>query len=241
MSKIKFSVLMSVYKNDKPSYLKDAINSVMNQTLKPNQVVIMVDGPIGDNLKDVLNEYEDNKIIDIIYKEENEGLGITLNRGLNYCKYDYVARMDSDDICESNRFEVEIGYLEKNNDIDVVGSLINEYDETMSRIISTRIVPENDDEIKEYLKKRNPMNHVSVIYKKEKVLEVGSYEDYLFFEDYHLWSKMIKNNCKFHNIQLCLVKVRGGDSMFKRRGGKAYLNHIKRFEKFLLDQDLINK
>lgn len=241
MKKIKFSVLMSVYKNDTPENVKLAIESLLNQTLLPNQIVIIADGPISKNLKELLNEYENKDIFDIFFRKENLGLGPTLNEGLNYCKYDYVARMDADDESLPNRFKVQIEFLERNLDVDCVGCNIIEYDENLKNKISSRNVPQFSDEISNFLKYRNPINHPTVIYKKEKVLDVNGYEDYPYFEDYYLWAKMIKNGCKFYNIQEYLYKFRGGPSMCKRRGGFKYVNKIIYFEKGLLKLNLISK
>lgn len=241
MEKAKFSVLMSVYKNDIPEYVEVAINSILNQTLMPNEIVIMVDGPISNELEQLLMKYEKNELVNIYYRKENKGLGITLNEGLLKCKYDYVARMDADDESMPNRFEKQIEYLSRNSDIDCIGTNMVEYDEKMKKVISQKKVPSTSEEIEEYLKKRNPMNHPTVIYKKNKVLEVNSYEDYPFFEDYYLWAKMIKNGSKFYNIQDNLYKFRAGSSMIKRRGGKKYLTSIKKFEKGLLNLNIINK
>ena len=241
MKKIKFSVLMSVYKNDFPEYVDKAINSVLAQTLLPNQFVIMVDGPISNKLNQCLKEYEKNDLFDIYYRKENKGLGITLNEGLLKCKYDYVARMDADDESMPDRFEKQIDFLRNHLEIDCVGSNMLEYDENMNHIVSQKKVPETSEEIYQYLKKRNPMNHPTVIYKKEKVLEVNSYEDYPFFEDYYLWAKMISHGSKFYNIQENLYKFRAGSSMIKRRGGKKYLASIKKLERGLLCLGIINK
>ena len=241
MSSIKFSVLMSVYKNDVPKYLEAAINSLLVQTLKPNQIVIMVDGPISKDLDNILKKYKKNSLFNIYYRKDNKGLGITLNEGLAKCKYDYVARMDADDESMPDRFEKQISYLKNHLDIDCIGSNMIEYDEKMNQVISQKIVPEYGNQINEYLKKRNPMNHPTVIYKKDKVLKVNSYEDYPFFEDYYLWAKMIKNGSNFYNIQDNLYKFRAGSSMIKRRGGKKYLLSIKKLEKGLKDLGIINK
>lgn len=242
MKKIKFSVLMSVYKNDKTEYVKIALNSILNQTLKPDQYVIMIDGPIDDDLKKLLLKYEkENDIVELHFRKENKGLGITLNEGLNYCKYDYVARMDADDISEINRFEKQIEYMENNIDISVLGCSIAEYDEKMKSIISYREVPKSYSEIKEYIKKRNPLNHPTVIFKKNDILSVGSYEDYPLFEDYYLWAKLVAKGYIINNIDVPLYKFRGGNSMYGRRGGIKYLKNIKKMERGLLDLKIINK
>lgn len=241
MNKIRFSVLMSVYKNDLPENFELAVNSLLNQSLVPNQIVIMVDGPITNELKKCLNKYSKNTLFDIYYRNENKGLGITLNEGLLKCKYDYVARMDADDESSLDRFQKQIDFLENNPEVDCVGSNMLEYDEDMEHVISQKLVPKTNEEIKEYIKTRNPMNHPTVIYRKEKVLEVNSYEDYPFFEDYYLWAKMIKNGSVFYNIQDNLYKFRAGSSMIKRRGGRKYLKSIKKLESGLKSLNIINR
>lgn len=242
MKKMKFSVLMSVYKNEQPSYLETAIDSVYNQTLMPNEVILVEDGILSKNLEKIVKKCE-NKYsnLRVIRFKNNRGLGPALNDGINECKYDYIARMDTDDVCVNTRFEKQIKYLYDNPNVDIVGTNMIEYDSNMEKEISEKIVPENDSEIKKYAKKRNPMNHPTVIYKKKKILEVNGYDDYPYFEDYYLWSKMIKKGCTFHNIQENLYCFRGGMSMIKRRGGKKYLLCIKKFEKALLELKIINK
>ena len=242
MEKTKFSVLMSVYKKEKPEYLKLAIDSIYSQTLIPDEVVLVEDGKLTDELETIIKEYEnkyDNFVV--IRYEVNRGLGPALNDGLKKCKYEYVARVDADDSCMKNRFEVQMKYLTENKDVDIVGSNMIEYDVDMKSAISTKCVPESNEKIKKYLKKRNPMNHPTVIFKKSKVIEAKGYEDVPYFEDYYLWAKMIKNGCLFYNIQENLYKFRGGSTMIKRRGGKYYLSCIKKFEKLLLKLGLINR
>ena len=242
MKEIKFSVLMSVYYKEKPEYLKAAIDSVLEQTLPANEIVLVEDGPLTEELYEVIEYYKNNyDFFKVVKLEKNVGLGNALNIGLKNCSYDYVARMDTDDICLPNRFEVQINYLKENPNIDIIGSNMIEYDEEMKNVVSKKIVPETHIEIIKYSKSRNPMNHPTIVYKKNKVLEVNSYEDYLYFEDYYLWAKMIKNGCVFYNIQKELYKFRAGSSMFKRRGGLKYLKCIKKMEKGLLNLGLINK
>lgn len=242
MKKIKFSVLMSIYKNDKVSEVRVAIDSLLNQTLLPNQIVIMEDGKVSKKLDDLLESYvKNNKIIEIYKRDKNLGLGLTLNEGLNYCKFDYVARMDSDDYCYPNRFEREIDYILNHPEVDVVGCNIEEYDEKLKNKLAMRVVPEHDNEIKKYMKKRNGINHMTVIYRKDSVLKAGSYEDCLYFEDYYLWCKMIKNGCYFYNFQEPLMKVRAGFDMTKRRGGFSYNKCILNFENKIYKIGIINR
>ena len=232
---------MSVYKNDKLEYVIKAIDSVLNQSIRPNQYVIMIDGPIDDKLKKILLEYEKkDKIIELYFREENKGLGITLNEGLNNCKYEYVARMDADDESCKNRFEEQLKILLANINIDVVGCNVLEYDENMKRVLCEKRVPQYSEEIKKFAEKRNPINHPTVMFKKSAILDCGSYEDCRYFEDYYLWVKLLKNGYSFYNIQKPLYKFRAGKTMYERRGGIAYINCIKNFEFRIYKMGYIN-
>lgn len=238
---INFSVLMSVYKKEKASNLKTAIDSVLNQSLKPSEIILVVDGPIGKNLEDILKHYENcYELFKVIRLKKNVGLGAALNEGLKYCSYEYVARMDSDDISSFDRFEKQISYIYKNKDIDVVGGNITEFDDITGKEMSIRAVPNEMCDIKKMLKTRNPMNHVTVIFKKKSVLLSGGYMDCPYFEDYYLWSRMIKKGFVFSNINEELVKVRAGLSMSSRRGNFNYIKSIINFENKLYKLKLIN-
>ena len=242
MSKNEFSVLISVYNKENPKYLDESLNSVFNQTIPPNEVVLVEDGELTNELDLVINTFyrKHPEILKIIKYKENRGLGKALHDGLLECSNEIVFRMDSDDIAIPERFEKQLQiFMEM--DVDVVGSNITEYDETMQNEICLRVVPENDNDIKKMVKKRNPMNHMTVAYKKKAVLNAGNYQDMKYFEDYYLWARMIKNNCQFYNIQSTLVKVRGGNDMIKRRGGKKYIKPVINFQKALYEIKLINK
>ena len=237
-----FSVLLSVYKKENPTYLKEALESIFNQTIMPNEVILVEDGPLTKELDDVIIDFKNKykTIFKNIKFKENRGLGMALHDGIKLCSNEIIFRMDTDDICMPERFEKQLMVFKTLN-VDIVGSNIAEYDKNMENCISTRIVPENDIEIKKIIKKRNPMNHVTIAFKKNKVLEAGNYLDMPYFEDYYLWARMAKNNSKFYNIQESLVKVRGGNDMIKRRGGKTYIKPIINFEKSLYKLGLINR
>ena len=240
--KIQFSVLMSVYYKEKANNLKEAIESIVNQTLLPDEFLIVEDGPLTEELYKVLNEYISKyKWIKTLKLDKNVGLGNALKEGVINCKYEYIARMDSDDISIKERFEKQIKYLEDNPNIDVIGTNINEYDEKMLYKTGNKVVPQNDIEIKKYLKIRNPFNHMSVIYKKERVLEAGNYIDCPYFEDYYLWCRMAKNNCMFYNVQENLLNVRAGNYMITKRGGKNYNKCILNFQKEIKKLGIINE
>lgn len=237
----KFSVLMSVYKNDKSAEVEIAINSLLSQTLMPNQIVIVQDGPLDDNVSVLLDKYkEKSDLFTFVELKENVGLGNALNIGLNHCKFEYVARMDSDDYSLPERFEKQINFLKKHPEVDILGGYIEEFDELLQDSIAIRPVPINSSEIKQIMKTRNGMNHVTVIYKKSKVMEVGNYKDCLYFEDYYLWCRMLKNGMVFSNLEDVLVNVRTGSEMYKRRGGTIYNKSIINFEKKIYDMKFIS-
>lgn len=237
---MEISVLMSIYKNDVVEQVKIAIDSILNQTVPPSQIVVVVDGPIPELLSHTICNYARDKRFEIVRLEENSGLGNALCIGLQHCRYDFVARMDSDDYSLPTRFERQIAYLKEHPNVDVVGGHIAEYDSTMSNCIAKRAVPCDMEEIRRVIRKRNPINHVSVLYKKEAVLAAGNYKTCLLFEDYYLWCRMFLNGSQFHNLDDILVNVRTGQDMYKRRGGREYNRAIINFQRKLLDLGMIN-
>jgi glycosyltransferase involved in cell wall biosynthesis len=227
-----FSVLMSVYKKENPSYMRDCLNSVFNQTLQPTEVVLVEDGPLTQELYDLVSNFEKHHSrLKVVPLEKNGGLGKALNEGLKHCSYDYVARMDTDDQCYPTRFEKQIKFLEEHPDIDVVGSLTTEFtdDENgVKKILSTKYFPETVEENERYSRKRCPVEHPAVIFKKQAVLKAGGYQHCLLFEDYHLWARMFVKGAKFYNIQEPLLYFRMTEDSFNRRGGLKYaMNELK--------------
>lgn len=233
-----FAVLMSIYWKEKEEWLEQSFQSIISQSLLPNQIVIVEDGPLTDGLYTVIDKFESSfsklKIeVTRVKFSKNMGLAFALNEGLRHCKYSYVARMDSDDISLQNRFEKQMTFLQKHPEIDVLGGQIAEFDETMTKFLGMRIVPTSHEEIIKFAKKRSPMNHMTVVYKKESVLKVGAYGSLTRIEDYHLWVRMITAGMKFANLPDCLVKVRTGKSFLDRRRGYEYLkNEIKLLSEF---------
>ncbi|QXM06678.1 glycosyltransferase [Crassaminicella indica] len=239
---MKFSVLMSVYYKENPLYLKKAIDSVINQSEKPNEIVLVKDGKLTDELNTIVNEYIQKYcgLFKIVEFKENKGLGIALKEGVKACKYDIIARMDTDDIAVSNRFEKQLKVLRENEDVDIVGSYIEEFEGDIHNILSIRKVPVNDREIKKYAKRRNPFNHMTVMYRKKAVIDAGNYQPSLWNEDYYLWVRMIMNDSKMYNIPECLVYARTGASMFERRGGMKYVQVDIQLQKKFLDMGFIS-
>lgn len=238
---IRFSVLMSVYKKEKANNLKTAIDSIVNQTLIPNEFIIIEDGPLTSELENVLNAYTRKyNWIKTIKLEKNVGLGAALKEGVLHCNYEYIARMDSDDVAISNRFQKQINFLLKHPECDVLGGNIVEFEDLSQKDLLARKVPIDKNEMLKFLKKRNPMNHVTVIFKKESVLDVGNYLDCPYFEDYYLWVRMLKNDKKLINIDETLVRVRAGIEMTNRRGKLKYVKSIINFENKLYKLGFIN-
>ena len=239
---MKVSVLISIYYKEKPEYLDEALNSIVNQTLKPEQIVIVKDGKLTNELDFVLNKYKEsyNKLIDIYELEKNMGLGNALNFGIEKCRNEYIARMDTDDIAPIYRLEEQAKIMEMNPDLDILGGYIEEYDEKMEKVLSIRTVPLTMEEIKNFIKTQCPFNHGSVMFKKQAVIKSGSYND-VKLEDYDLWARMLKNNCKMANIDIVLNKMRTGEELYKRRNGIGYVKKVIEIENKLLEYNIINK
>lgn len=225
----KFSVLMSLYLKEKPEYLNEALKSVINQTVKPNEIVIVYDGPITTELKSVVEQYVSNnpELIKIIDNPENKGLGLALADGVPQCTYELIARMDTDDICRKDRFEKQLEEFVKDPRLDICGSHILEFEEKEENIVARRRVPLVDKDIKEYQKRRDGFNHMSVMFKKKSVLAAGNYQSCLLMEDTLLWANMFMNGAKGKNIDDYLVYVRIGKDMYERRGGFDYYKKYK--------------
>lgn len=236
-----YSVLMSVYDKEKPEYLKAAIDSILNQTVKTNDFVIVCDGPLNKGLDDVIAEYVRTVpgLFNVYRISRNLGLAKALNNGILQCKNKLIARMDSDDISASDRMEKQLAAF-KNHDVDIVGTNIIEFTGDISNTKSTRTVPENNDKIIRFARKRSPFNHPSVMYKKSAVIDAGFYEDYRYFEDYNLWVTMLQKGYKGYNIQENLLYMRAGEDMYKRRGGLGYVKCIFRFKNHLRKMGFIS-
>ena len=222
---------MSVYYKDNKDWLIESIESILNQTIKTNDFVIVKDGKLNDELNFVISEYckKYSDIFNIIELSTNVGLGPALAIGIEKCKNEFIARMDSDDISRKDRIEKELEIMQENN-LDMVGSNIAEFTDNINNIRAYRILPENNDEIIKFAKKRNPFGHPSMLLRKSKILEAGNYRTYYLCEDYDMWVRMFMVNAKAYNIQENLVYMRISDDFYKRRGGIKYLESILKFK-----------
>lgn len=226
-----YSVLMSVYHKDNPEWLVESIDSILNQTIKTNDFVIVKDGKLNDELNSVVSEYckKYSDIFNIIELSENVGLGPALAIGIKNCKNEFIARMDSDDISMKDRIEKELKIIQEMN-LDMVGSNIAEFTGNINNIMAYRALPENNEEIIKFAKKRNPFGHPSMLLRKSKVIEAGNYRTYYLCEDYDMWIRMFRVNARAYNIQENLVYMRISDDFYKRRGGIKYLKSILKFK-----------
>lgn len=229
-----FSVLMPVYIKEDPEYLAQSLESILKkQSVLPSEIIIVEDGPVTTEIKNVLNYYISSypNLIFCYQLEKNMGMGYAMNFGLNKCKYDWVFRMDSDDISRPDRFKKQIQIIEQNK-YDVIGSSICEFNKFVGDIDQNRILPQNHQGIINMMKYRNPINHMTVAFNRNKALSVGGYWSKRFFEDYNLWYELTKIDAKFYNIQEVLVDARIGNNMIKRRTGYRY---------FLYEMELLKK
>lgn len=221
---MEYSVLMTVYKNDNPEYLKKSIRSMINQTKYPAEIVIVKDGPVTSSLQAIIDSMNEEAcgIINQIQLDENVGLGLALNEGLKVCKNDLVARMDADDISKKHRCEIQVREFEKDENLDIIGSSVDEFITNEDNIICTRIVPTTHDEIYRFSKQRDPFNHPTVMYKKSKVIQCGGYSNLRKNQDTDLWIKMLRNGCKTKNINESLLLFRFEEGTYERR--KSWIN-----------------
>lgn len=228
---MKFSVLMSLYAKERPKYLHQSLDSVFDQSTIPNEVILVEDGPLTQELDAIVAEYTAvHEEIKVVQLPVNGGLGNALNEGLKHCSYELVARMDTDDIAAIDRLEKQVSFMSNNPDIDICGSWLQEFEGDISNKKAIKKVPTTHDEILEYAKSRNPLNHPSVMFRKKAVIDAGGYKPFLLFEDYYLWARMMVNGCKFANIPECLVNFRVSPDMYKRRGGFKYAKDSAKFQ-----------
>lgn len=238
-----FSVSMCVYGGDNPEWFDTSLKSVIEQSIQPNEIVVVVDGPIPQTIENILQKYEtvcaDKIIFKVIRLSHNEGHGKARRTSLANCTNEYVALMDADDISVSNRFERQLECFLEDEELSIVGGNIVEFISDSGETAGKRIVPQTDAEIKEYMKSRCPMNQVTVMFKKQDVEEVGGYMDWYCEEDYYLWLRLALAKKKFANIADILVHVRVGNEMYSRRGGLEYFKSEAKLQKYMLNNHVI--
>ena len=272
---LKFSVIMSIYKSDQPELVRVALDSLLQQTLLPNEIVIVADGPVPAELEQVVSSFkcqvskirttpnpsfakggdlvpEDRKesletgnqkpetIVTYLPQEKNGGLGEAMRIAAEAAKYDYLARMDSDDICLPDRFEKQMKCFEEDPELSLVGGMITEFDGEPENIIAKRILPLEDAEIKKMMRGRCAVNHVTVIFKKADLMKSGNYQPFWKQEDHYLWARMMEHGCKFRNIPDVVVNVRSGRDQIARRGGLRFYKSVVRVFWYMYRHGLIS-
>ncbi len=239
---MKFSVLLSIYEKEHPEFLTLALDSILNQTLLPSQIVLVQDGPLPPYLSNVIESYRllNPTLFSIVALEKNVGLGKALKFGLDACKFDLVARMDTDDICYPVRFQEQVNFMLSNSHISVLGSSIQEFKKKPYDLNRFKAPPETFEELKKFAKFRNPLNHPSVIFRKSHAINAGSYQHMPLFEDYFLWVRMLQLGYKIENLNLPLLHFRIGNDMIGRRHGLAYLKKEFNFLKAIRKSGFIN-
>lgn len=219
-----YSVLMSVYKKDEPSFLVTAIESMLKQTEPCEQFIIVEDGPLPENLEKVIDEFSNKSpdLFTVVKLNENMGLGKALDKGLEYCRNDLVARMDADDISLPTRCEKLLYLFEKNPKLALAGTNIDEFYDDPQNIVSSRTVPCDYDLICKFMRRRSPFNHPTVMFKKSEVVRCGGYGKMKRKQDFDLFARMLNMDCFALNIDESLLLFRSNKDNYKRRRSWEY-------------------
>ena len=238
-----FSVLISAYKNDNSLDFRKSVESIsVNQSTIPNEIVIVIDGPIPENLSKTIRNLEiEIPYIKTHWLPENKGLGNAMNIGINLCTNELIARMDADDIAMPDRFEKQVAYMMEHPEIAVLGGQISEFIESEDNIVGYRNVPLTPNECRKYYQDRDPLNHMTVMLRKSAVLDAGNYLPWHLDEDTYLWGRILKKGYEIANLPDVLVNVRVGDAMYARRGGWKYFKSDTGILKWKLDNGLTSK
>lgn len=235
----KFSVSMCVYGGDRPDWFSTAVDSIRDQTVRPDEIVLVVDGPVPEQLNTVICGYEAEPNFQVIRLEKNMGHGEARRISLNACKHSLVALMDADDISCPDRFEKQLKRFAEDPSLTIVGGNITEFVDTPDSLVGMRTVCATDAEIRQDMKKRCAMNQVTVMFRKEVVDAVGGYIDWFCEEDYYLWLRLMLAGAKFANLPETLVNVRVGKEMYRRRGGMRYFKSEAKLQKWMLNNKII--
>ena len=219
---MEFSVLMSVYDRESPSHLALSLESLAAQTMPANEIVLVKDGPLTGELEQTIRSFERALPVVTVDLPAHRGLGAALRAGVEHCRFDWFARMDSDDVCLPHRFERQIDFLKEHPEVDVLGTSISEFENDHTRRQALRILPQEHRAVLAFAKFRNPLNHMTVMCRKRAVIAAGNYQERTGFEDYDLWVRMLLGGSRFHNLPEALVLARCGSGMQQRRGSARY-------------------
>ena len=238
---VNYSVLMSVYYKEHPDYLRQSMQSIYDQTVPTDDFVLVCDGPLTPELDTVIADMQQQfgPRLNVCRLLKNGGLGKALNFGIGQCKNDLVARMDSDDVSRPDRCERQLAVFQNYPEYSLVSGIVEEFSDTITNVSVRRIVPEHQNDIIAFAKKRNPFNHPCIMYKKSDVEAAGGYQDFYLLEDYYLWIRMLQQGFIGYNLQEPLLWMRAGSDMYKRRGGWKYVQSQRNLFKYMAQTGFI--
>lgn len=240
---VNYSVLMSVYYKEHPDYLRQSMQSIYDQTVPTDDFVLVCDGPLTPELDAVIADMQQQfgPRLNVCRLLKNGGLGKALNFGIKQCKNDLIARMDSDDVSRPDRCKRQLSVFRDHPEYSLVSGIVEEFSDTITNVSVRRIVPEYQNDIIAFAKKRNPFNHPCIMYKKSDVEAAGGYQDFYLLEDYYLWVRMIQQGFIGYNLQEPLLWMRAGSDMYKRRGGWKYVQSQRNLFKYMAQTGFITK
>jgi len=238
-----FSVVLSLYFKENPVALGQCFQSIwVDQSLKPTEIVLVLDGPVGEELNQCVTIWQQiiGKPLIVIPLSKNIGLGKALNIGLEHCSNEWVFRMDTDDICKPNRFAKQIQFIQSNPSVVVLGGQVLEFDQNPDDSAVIKTVPTTHVDIKKFAQNRCPFNHMTVAYKKSVIMMLGGYQHHLFMEDYNLWLRVIAAGYNVANLSEVILYARVGNGMHARRKGLEYIKSEKQLLKLKKELKLQN-
>lgn len=232
LSDDKYSCLISLYAKENNGYLVESLDSLIRQSIPPEEILIVKDGLLTDELEKTLSEYDKRYpgLFSFVSYKENKGLWYALSKGVPACRNELIMRMDVDDWSAPNRAEKELAILTAHPEIGCVGSNVAEFEEDLNHPIALVNLPEFHVDIVSFGKRRCPFRHPSLMFRKGVVLLAGNYQEMPLFEDYDLYMRLVASRCTFYNIQESLVYVRTSQDFYARRGSLAYMRKMLRFK-----------
>lgn len=238
-----YSVLMSVFDREKPEFLIQSALSMYRQTIPTDDFVLVCDGPLNHGLERAVHHIQEQfgDALHVVRLEKNSGLGNALNIGMKFCKYEMIARMDSDDISYPDRCERQLAAFDRDPGLSVVSGTVQEFTSSPERIDAWRVLPDTQAGILDFAKRRNPFNHPCVMYRKSAVKDAGGYQDFYLLEDYYLWIRMLLKGCQGYNIREPLLWMRAGSDMYRRRAGWKYARSQMQLFSYMERQGFISR
>lgn len=214
-----YSVLMTIYKKDRCAHARAGMESMFGQTVPTDDFVLVCDGPLTEELDEMLKEFELRYpgILRVCRLEENVGLGAALRHGVTLCKNELVARMDNDDLARPRRMEKQLAFLHSHPEVDLVGAHVSEFDSDPAKPLRIKKVPIGKQAIEKFSRRRNPFNHSTVLFKKSAVLAAGNYSTMRTNQDVELWVRMLRKGYSMENLDEVLVDFRFDGNTLERR------------------------